>query len=96
MIKVISEKIKTSFIEQVIFGEDVGALAEKYHVSRASIYQWVKDYKYMQKYNTDNLLTHTQMKRNMDRANKKTAHFKHCPVRYEFATTPPLQIHRKD
>ena len=96
MNKVISDKIKTSIIEQVIFGEDVGALAEKYRISKSSIYRWVKNYKYKQKYNTDNLLTLTQMKRNMDRANKKTAHFKHCPVRYEFATTPPLQIHRKD
>ena len=69
--KVISDKIKTSIIEQVIFGEDVGALAEKYRVSKSSIYRWVKDYKYKQKYNTDNLLTLTQMKRNMDRANKK-------------------------
>ena len=67
MNKVISDKIKTSIIEQVIFGEDVGALAEKYRVSKSSIYRWVKDYKYKQKYNTDNLLTLTQMKRNMDR-----------------------------
>ena len=71
MNKVISEKIKTSIIEQVIFGEDVGALAEKYRVSKASIYRWVKDYKYKQKYNTDNLLTLTKMKRNMERADKK-------------------------
>lgn len=71
MNKVISEKIKTSIIEQVVFGDDVSDLAEKYQVSRASIYRWMKDYKYRQKYNTDNLLTLTQMKRNMDRANKK-------------------------
>ena len=96
MNKVISENIKTSIIEQVVFGDDVRDVAEKYHVSRASIYRWMKAYEYRQKYNTDNLLTLTQMKRNMDRANKKTAHFKHCPVRYEFATTPPLQIHRND
>lgn len=71
MNKVISDKIKTSIIEQVIFGEDIGALAEKYRVSKSSIYRWVKDYKYKQKYNTDNLLTLSQMKRNMNRANKK-------------------------
>lgn len=71
MNKVISEKIKTSIIEQVVFGDDVRDVAEKYHVSRASIYRWMKAYEYRQKYNTDNLLTFTQMKRNMDRANKK-------------------------
>lgn len=71
MNKVISEKIKTSIIEQVVFGDDVRDVAEKYHVSRASIYRWMKDYEYRQKYNTDNLLTLTQMKRNMERANKK-------------------------
>lgn len=54
MNKVISDKIKTNINEQVIFGEDVGALAEKYRVSKSSIYRWVKDYKYKQKYNTDN------------------------------------------
>ncbi len=71
MNKVISEKIKTSIIEQVVFGDDVRDVAEKYHVSRASIYRWMKAYEYRQKYNTDNLLTFTQMKRNMDRATKK-------------------------
>ncbi len=71
MNKVISDKIKTSIIEQVVFGDDVRDVAEKYHVSRASIYRWMKAYEYRQKYNTDNLLTFTQMKRNMDRANKK-------------------------
>ena len=71
MNKVISEKIKTSIIEQVVFGDDVRDVAEKYHVSRASIYRWMKAYEYRQKYNTDNLLTFTQMKRNMDRANQK-------------------------
>ena len=71
MNKVISENIKTSIIEQVVFGDDVRDVAEKYHVSRASIYRWMKAYEYRQKYNTDNLLTFTQMKRNMDRANQK-------------------------
>ena len=71
MNKVISDKIKTSIIEQVIFGDDVGALAEKYRVSKSSIYRWVRDYKSKQKYNTDNLLTLTKMKRNMERADKK-------------------------
>lgn len=71
MNKVISDKIKTSIIEQVIFGDDVGALAEKYRVSKSSIYRWIRDYKYKQKYNTDNLLTLTKMKRNMERADKK-------------------------
>ena len=71
MNKVISENIKTSIIEQVVFGDDVRDVAEKYHVSRASIYRWMKAYEYRQKYNTDNLLTLTQMKRNMDRANQK-------------------------
>jgi len=71
MNKVISEKIKTSIIEQVVFGDDVRDVAEKYQVSRASIYRWMKAYEYRQKYNTDNLLTFTQMKRNMDRATKK-------------------------
>ena len=71
MNKVISDKIKTSIIEQVVFGDDVRDVAEKYHVSKTSIYRWLNDYKYKQKYNTDNLLTLTQMKRNMDRANQK-------------------------
>ena len=71
MNKVISEKIKTSIIEQVVFGDNVRDVAEKYHVSRASIYRWMKAYEYRQKYNTDNLLTFTQMKRIMDRATKK-------------------------
>ncbi len=71
MNRVISDKIKTNIIEQVVFGDDVSDLAEKYQVSRASIYRWMKDYEYRQKYNTDNLLTFTQMKRNMDRATKK-------------------------
>ncbi|MDD6478962.1 MAG: IS3 family transposase, partial [Oscillospiraceae bacterium] len=71
MNKVISEKIKTSIIEQVVFGDDVRDVAEKYHVSKTSIYRWLNDYKYKQKYNTDNLLTLTQMKRNMDRATQK-------------------------
>ena len=39
MNKVISDKIKTSIIEQVVFGDDVRDVAEKYHVSRASIYR---------------------------------------------------------
>lgn len=60
MNKVISDKIKTSIIEQVIFGDDVEALPEKYHVSRASIYRWVKDYKYKQKYNTDSATSRTR------------------------------------
>ena len=46
-------------------------MAEKYRVSKASIYRWVRDYKYKQKYNTDNLLTLNKMKRNMERADKK-------------------------
>lgn len=71
MNKVISDKIKTSIIEQVVFGDDVSVLAEKYQVSKVSIYRWMKDYEYRQKYNTDNLLTLAQMKRNMDRANQK-------------------------
>ena len=71
MNKVISDKIKTSIIEQVVFGDDVRDVAEKYHVSRASIYRWMKAYEYRQKYNTDNLLTFTQMKRTMDRATQK-------------------------
>ena len=37
MNKVISEKIKANIIEQVGFGDDVRDVAEKYHVSRASI-----------------------------------------------------------
>ena len=71
MNRVISDKIKTSIIEQVVFGDDVKDVAEKYQVSKTSIYRWLNDYKYKQKYNTDNLLTLTQMKRNMDRANQK-------------------------
>lgn len=71
MNRVISDKIKTSIIEQVVFGDDVRDVAEKYHVSKTSIYRWMKDYEYRQKYNTDNLLTLAQMKRNMDRANQK-------------------------
>lgn len=71
MNKVISDKIKTSIIEQVVFGDDVRDVAEKYHVSKTSIYRWLNDYKYKQKYNTDNLLTLTQMQRNMNRANQK-------------------------
>lgn len=71
MNKVISDKIKTSIIERVVFGDDVRDVAKKYHVSRASIYRWMKAYEYRQKYNTDNLLTFTQMKRNMERANQK-------------------------
>ena len=71
MNRVISDKIKTSIIEQVVFGDDVKDVAEKYHVSKTSIYRWMKDYEYRQKYNTDNLLTLAQMKRNMDRATQK-------------------------
>ena len=71
MNRVISDKIKTSIIEQVVFGDDVRDVAEKYQVSKVSIYRWMKDYEYRQKYNTDNLLTLAQMKRNMDRANQK-------------------------
>ncbi len=71
MNRVISGKIKDTIVEQVVFGDDVRDVAEKYQVSRASIYRWVNDYEYRQKYNTDNLLTLTQMKRNMERANKK-------------------------
>ena len=71
MNKVISEKLKTSIIEQVVFGDDIRDVAENYRVSRASIYRWMKAYEYRQKHNTDNLLTFTQMKRNMDRANQK-------------------------
>ena len=95
MNKVISDKIKTSIIEQVVFGDDVRDVAEKYQVSKTSIYRWLNDYKYKQKYNTDNLLTLTQMKRNMERANQKLHILSSAPW-YEFATTPPLQIHRKD
>ena len=50
MNKVISDKIKTSIIEQVVFGDDVRDVAEKYHVSKTSIYRWLNDYKYKQKY----------------------------------------------
>ena len=71
MNRVISDKIKTSIIEQVVFGDDVRDVAEKYQVSKVSIYRWMKDYEYRQKYNTDNLLTLAQMKRNMDRATQK-------------------------
>lgn len=71
MNRVISDKIKTSIIEQVVFGDDVRDVAEKYQVSKVSIYRWMKDYEYRQKYNTDNLLTLAQMKRNMNRANQK-------------------------
>lgn len=71
MNRVISDKIKTSIIEQVVFGDDVRDVAEKYQVSKVSIYRWMKDYEYQQKYNTDNLLTLAQMKRNMDRATQK-------------------------
>ena len=94
MNRVISEKIKTNIIEQVVFGDDVRDVAEKHHVSRASIYSCVNDYEYKQKYNTDNLLTLTQMKRNMERANKKLHILSNAPLRYEFTVTPPLQIHR--
>ena len=86
MNKVISEKIKTSIIEQVVFGDDVRDVAEKYHVSRASIYRWMKAYEYRQKYNTDNLLTFAQMKRNMDRANQKLHILSNAPC----GTNSPL------
>ena len=92
MNRVISEKIKTNIIEQVVFGDDVSDLAEKYQVSRTSIYRWMKDYEYRQKYNTDNLLTLTQMKRNMERANKKLHILSSAPC----GTNAPLPIHRKD
>ena len=96
MNKVISEKIKTSIIEQVVFGDDVRDVAEKYHVSKTSIYRWLNDYKYKQKYNTDNLLTLTQMKRNMDRANQKLHILSSAPCGTNSPLLPPLQIHRKD
>ncbi len=86
MNRIISDKNKTNIIEQVVFGDDVRDVAEKYHVSRASIYRWMNAYEYRQKYNTDNLLTLTQMKRNMDRANKKLHILSNAPC----GTNSPL------
>ena len=45
MNRVISDKIKTNIIEQVVFGDDVRDVAEKYQVSKTIIYRWLNDYK---------------------------------------------------
>ena len=47
MNRVISDKIKTSIIEQVFFGDDVRDVAEKYQVSRTSMHKWTNDERMM-------------------------------------------------
>ncbi len=83
MNRIISEKTKNEVVERAVFGDDIKSLADKYGISRTSIYRWINAYEYKEKYNTDNLLTLKQMKNNMERANKKLDILSNAPCSTE-------------